>query len=420
MNCSAIERVADAILFEGYILYPYRPSSIKNRKRWNFGTLFPRGFVEADAPNESCDLHAEVLVQGPITSTVNVRMRFLELVPTEGGGGQNWQQGLVRTRDCSAALWTVCNGIERRFDLSDLTMEEIQRAPASRKPRPMVSQLSIRAESLSDETFRLQLDFANVSPAAGPAFVSAHLILQVQGGTFVSLLEPEEEFEVAVSQCMQRGVFPVLVSEPGDRTSLLCSPIILYDYPQVAPESAGDFFDSTEMDEMLALRVMTLTHEEKEEMRSGDPRARAILERTEALPQDHWMKIHGAVRGMRETSGPPADSPVDGGMEAWDPFAERPPVDAVRVFGVEVRKGDRVRLWPQKKADIIDMAMEGKVAIVEAIEQDLEDKIQFAVVLEEDPGRDMGMLRQAGHRFFFYPEEIEPFGAGPSVLTEQL
>jgi hypothetical protein len=107
-------------------------------------------------------------------------------------------------------------------------------------------------------------------------------------------------------------------------------------------------------------------------------------------------------------------------MEAWDPFAERPPVDAVRVFGVEVRKGDRVRLWPQKKADIIDMAMEGKVAIVEAIEQDLEDKIQFAVVLEEDPGRDMGMLRQAGHRFFFYPEEIEPFGAGPSVLTEQL
>jgi hypothetical protein len=69
-----------------------------------------------------------------------------------------------------------------------------------------------------------------------------------------------------------------------------------------------------------------------------------------------------------------------------------------------------VRLWPQKKADILDMAMEGKIAVIEAIEQDFEDNVQFAVVLEDDPGRDMGMLRQAGHRFFFTPEEVEPLG----------
>jgi hypothetical protein len=411
MNISAIEKVADAILFEGYILYPYRPSSIKNQKRWNFGTLFPRASAEAAAASEPCDLHTEILLHGPLTSTVNMRMRFLELVPYANESNQNWQQGFVRARDCRVSLQEIVDGLEQRFDVGNLSPEEIQRAPASRKWRQMISQLSMKAVPLSDGVFRLQIDLANDSPAEGPAFASAHLILQVDGGTFVSLLEPPDEFKAFASECKQRGVFPVLAGELGDRTSLLCSPIILYDYPQVAPESAGDFFDSTEMDEMLALRVMTLTDKEKEEMRCGDPHARAILERTEALPPDHWLKIHGAVRGMQEISMAPAEGVC---MKAWDPFAERPAVDFVRVFGVDVRRGDRVRLWPQKKADIMDMAMEGKVAIVEAIEQDLEDKIQFAVVLEDDPGRDMGMLRQAGHRFFFYPEEVEPFSVAPS------
>ncbi len=94
----------------------------------------------------------------------------------------------------------------------------------------------------------------------------------------------------------------------------------------------------------------------------------------------------------------------------WDPLAEKPPVESVRVFGVELRKGDRVRLWPQKTADIMDLALQGQVAIIEAIEQDLDDQIQLAVVLDDDPGKDLGMLRQPGHRFFFSPEEVEPVG----------
>lgn len=92
----------------------------------------------------------------------------------------------------------------------------------------------------------------------------------------------------------------------------------------------------------------------------------------------------------------------------WDPLAERPAPESVRVFGVELRKGNRVRLWPQKTADIMDMALQGKVAVIEAIEQDLDDQIQLAVVLEDDPGREFGMMRQPGHRFFFSPDEVEP------------
>src|ERR1700728_2884758 len=93
----------------------------------------------------------------------------------------------------------------------------------------------------------------------------------------------------------------------------------------------------------------------------------------------------------------------------WSPLDEaKLAPETVCVFGVDLRVGNRVRLWPQKTADIMDMALAGKGAVIEAIEQDLEDQVQLAVVLDDDPGREFGMMRQPGHRFFFFPEEVEP------------
>jgi hypothetical protein len=192
---------------------------------------------------------------------------------------------------------------------------------------------------------------------------------------------------------------------------MLCSPIILYDYPQIAPESEGDFFDGTEMDEMLTLRVLTLTDAEKEEMRNGDPRARKILERTESLTPEMMLKAHGIVRSLRQIHDVPNEP-----FGEWNPFAEtRTPPESVTVFGVSLRVGDRVRIWPQKTADIMDMALKGKVAVIEAIEQDFEDQVQLAVVLDDDPGREYGMMRQPGHRFFYSLEEVEPVNEGGFV-----
>jgi hypothetical protein len=339
------------------------------------------------------------------------------LLSPEKENAMSWEEGFVRTRDVEATLGSLSAGIEFAFDLKELTTAERARAPERYRGNSMVGHLSMQAHLLSNGLYRLCTTFGNHSPVSPSgaktacqkeAFVSAHLLLSVNDGEFVSLLEPEEGLRAEVAKCSQEGVFPVLAGEGGNRSCMLCSPIILYDYPQVAPESTGDFFDGTEMDEMLALRVMTLTDEEKAEVRRADPYARAILERTEMLPPDHLAKLHGTIRGLQATTREAFASDVDGKMDLWDPFADRPPIDSVRVFGAEIRTGDRVRLWPQKKADIMDMAMEGKVAVIEAIEQDLEDQIQLAVVLEDDPGRDMGMLRQAGHRFFFSPEEIEP------------
>jgi len=133
--------------------------------------------------------------------------------------------------------------------------------------------------------------------------VSAHLLLGLAGGEFISLLEPPHAYRANAQACTNIGVFPVLAGDEPDRSILLLSPIILYDYPKTSPESTGDFFDGTEMDEMLTLRVLTLTDTEKDEIRQGDPRARRILERTEALTRKEMLKAHGIVRPTREIQG---------------------------------------------------------------------------------------------------------------------
>jgi hypothetical protein len=104
----------------------------------------------------------------------------------------------------------------------------------------------------------------------------------------------------------------------------------------------------------------------------------------------------------------------------WNPLEPVPAaLSSVTAFGVELHVGDRVRIWPQKTADIIDMALKGKVGVIEAIERDFEDQVHLAIVIEDDPGRDLGMLRQPGHRFFFSPQEVEPLATNREVTNER-
>src|SRR5262249_22073217 len=135
------------------------------------------------------------------------------------------------------------------------------------------------------------------------SLVSTHTILNVRGGKFISLLDPPESLREIAGSLRNIGTYPVLVGAEGERDAMLSSPIILYDYPQIAPESAGDLFDGTEMEEMLALRSLTLTDEEKREIRDGDERARRILERIESLPAERLMKLHGVARAAAGRGG---------------------------------------------------------------------------------------------------------------------
>lgn len=324
MNFAPVQNIATAILYEGYILYPYRPSAIKNRQRWNFGTLYPRGYAEAQHPQEPFRFVAECLVEaGADEAMLDLKIQFLQLVRKQNDSAALPDDALHRLSSPSLG-WdeaVECNAEQSNLRLDDLINFPLTLAPqihavgmpgdlSDTSQQELLAMLKIGVELLPSGARKLRLEVENASlllhgaasrrdEALPLSFVSAHVLLGITGGKFISLLDPAGIYCEAVAGCSNVGVFPVLAGKEPDRTIMLCSPIILYDYPKIAPESAGDFFDGTEMDEMLTLRVLTLTDAEKEEMRNGDPRAKKILERTEARANELLMKSHGTIREMR-------------------------------------------------------------------------------------------------------------------------
>ena len=318
MNFAPVEQIAAAILYEGYILYPYRKTAVKNRQRWNFGTLYPRIYAEHQRPQEPFRLVAEFLVKADADAFLDLRISFLQLVRQTTAVVADklsdpllaWDEAVERTTEhgCIQIRDLLAAPFDRLVHLAGTTLPRDESGVCS---ADLQAHLSIAASLMPDGCYKLQVVLENVSAMdAGEhakrdevlpqAFVSAHLIAGITRGEFISLLDPPPAFAASVAACTNVGVFPVLAGEEPARNLLLCSPIILYDYPKTAPESEGDFFDGTEMDEMLTLRVLTLTEPEKEEMRQGDPRARRILERTEALTGEAMLKAHGVIRSLRE------------------------------------------------------------------------------------------------------------------------
>jgi hypothetical protein len=306
MNFTSVEKIAAAVLYEGYILYPYRSTAIKNRQRWNFGTLYPRVYAEAQRPQEPFSLVSECLLVPGHGVSLDIKVSFLQLLPQPRTGSDLADPSLD---------WD--EAIERTSDHCDLCLGTLLTKPIRLHINPtaeLAASLTVSAQMLPSGACKLHLELENISPLSNGAesrrdealpqsLVSAHLLFGLSGGEFISLLEPSDLYSADAKACTNIGVFPVLAGDEPDRSILLLSPIIMYDYPKTSPESAGDFFDGTEMDEMLTLRVLTLTEDEKQQMRTGDPRARRILERTEALTGEEMLKAHGIVRPIREIRG---------------------------------------------------------------------------------------------------------------------
>jgi hypothetical protein len=312
-----VDRIADAVLYEGYMLYPYRASSVKNRQRWTFGGLFPRDCDLARIGAEPCSLQAECLVEGALRTTVDVRVRFLHLIQ-RSSGGQVWQEAQdseVVAPDTSIATLAAATVRHEFSSPESLTREQVRDSSGGvagevvREQASVSGVVDICAQLIRENLFRLTVRVSNTTQPGNTragreeflslALVSTHAILSVTNGSFVSLMDPPKQYRDAVDACRNVGVWPVLVGETHKKGTMLASPIILYDYPQVAPESPGDLFDATEIDEILTLRILTMTDDEKREMRASDPRADALLTRTEALARDELMRLHGTVRGLR-------------------------------------------------------------------------------------------------------------------------
>lgn len=279
----SLRAVANAVLYEGYMLYPYRPSALKNqRPGWSFGTLLPPSYVATSA-GESSIMEGQVLTSISAQAEITVEARFLQLSDANNNGAV---ERSVLTRKCLSDLLGRHIAIPFTFQAASgaltLTAKQLPEGVAK------VS-LSVQNHSHSPETFSRRDD------ALQQALIAAHAVMIIENGEFISLLDPPEQFCGAVSQCRQTGVFPVMAGDPARRNAMLLSPIILYDYPQIAPESRGDFFDSSEIDEILTLRVMTLTDAEKQEMLAS-AHGRDVLQRTDAATPKDLMRLHGVFR----------------------------------------------------------------------------------------------------------------------------
>jgi len=295
MSLELVERIAKAVLYEGYILYPYRPSSVKNQRRFTFGVLVPPSYGALQSGAESSTMRTECLVSGCPQTTVDVRVRFLQVMP---GTWQNAIEREVSSGECVLA------------DLINSPRQETVRFAAEGADFQIEGTVTLTARLLEERIYQLAVHIVNQTRLMDAenlsrdeimpySLAAVHTILEVRNGEFVSLLDPPDFLRAAAAECRNMGAWPVLAGEPDQRRWMLSSPIILYDYPQVAPESPGDLFDGTEIDEILTLRIMTLTDEEKAEIRNGDDHARRILERTETLPEEHLMKLHGVLRSLK-------------------------------------------------------------------------------------------------------------------------
>ena len=474
--------VADAVLYEGYVLYPYRASSRKNQVRFQWGVLMPPTYCEADG-SERHSVRTECLLDTGAATTagevvLHVRVRCLQTQRrrVEAAVGE-WANGHDAAADFAPVDALEVDGarhvewdeaVDRILDLPPL---DVDRGKASKAARAFTLEGASKVEALRAETggpvvgrfvrervpvdgtvrvtvtplehgspyLKVAVTVANTTawedgPAAradamASSLVAVHTMLAADGATFVSLLDPPAEAAEAAKGCRSDGTYPVLV---GDETVVLSSPIILYDHPEVAEQSPGDLFDATEIDEILALRVMTLTDAEKAEARGTDARAAAIIERCDSLTPDAMGRLHGQMRqvGPAEPQEPawptlttPSDDADASGTDPapwWDPASDAsvdPWRDTVTVGGTELGQGSRVRLHPSGRSDAQDMFLDGRRATVVGVFADVDGGFHLAVTLDEDPAA--AELVWQGRYLYFHPDEVEPEPVATPTDTEE-
>jgi hypothetical protein len=410
MSLDAVRAIADAVLYEGYLLYPYRASSAKNQSRWQFGVLGPptaaaQAFAEAPDMAMQC-----LLAPGAGPGSVTIHLRFLQLQAREAQrldpDGSYVPVGALVAAGSPVLSWD--EAVEREICLPALPLTGTADFPVAvpggrdvepvldpdgtrvgrivRRRWPLTARLRTRVET-DGGILRLTVAVANEHPAAvtdkdeatRSSLIGAHVLIEAHDAAFASLLDPPPPAAAAAGRCRQHRCWPVLAGPPGSSDVVLGAPIILYDHPEVAEQSPGALFDSTEIDEILTLRVMTMTEAEKAEARATDPRARTIIDRCDAMSAVDLQQLHAEVR---------------------------PRSDAVFIDGVRVAQGSLVRVHPSRRADAQDLFFAGRIARVTAVLADVDGGVHVAVVLVDDPAADLHDWY--GRYFYFAPDELEP------------
>lgn len=361
-HAATVRAIADAVLYEGFMLFPYAKSSLKNQSPWQFGVLMPRGYADASEPSET---HTEFLVR-PFSETahVDLTVRFLQIrdEPVEREVALN-----VELRGGEKAVPFEVDA------LHGIARVEVVRDGAFRRIR-----LEIRNETPAPPG-------ADRNEALRFALVSAHAVAAAHDAEFISLLDPPADANDAASRCSNSRVFPVLAGPPGSGQSaqmLLASPIILYDFPAIAEQSRGQTFDATEIDELLLLSVASLSEDEKRAARAASPMTAQLVDRAEALDAETLAALHGRLD-------------VGSGGDERVKIGER-----------ILERGSRVRVHPKGRTDVFDSFVEGKTARVTAVHTDFDGKRYVGVVFDDDPASEIH--EWYGRSYLYTAAEVEP------------
>ncbi len=437
-NWDRARAVADAVLYEGYLLYPYRANSGKNQSRWQFGVLGPPGAADAGI-GEDESLSAQFLIhKGHAISLV---VRFLQLqrrdaqrdtgdgcfqpvdeLTTASGSWLSWEEAvevevpLALEWAGSPQQWTLPVKAPGGTDIESVVGGRLVR---TRQEVRAALDVAVEREEDLEDLDRVTIRLHNTGAAAtdkddciARSLIGSHVVAEAVDGEFLSLLDPPAHAAAAAARCRQHRCFPVLAGPAGEQDLLLVSPIILYDHPEIAEQSEGALYDSCEIDEILTLRVMTMTDGEKAQARATDPLAARIIDRCDAMSPEAMQRLHGVLRDPRTdgaTGQPELIPEVPDGVQWWDPLADnavRPDTDAVLVNGVRVARGSRVLLHPGRRADAQDLFFSGRTARVTSVHEDVDGNQHVGVVVEDDPAADLHDWY--GRYLYFAPDEVEP------------
>ena len=489
MNFATAQALADTVLYEGYVLYPYRASAAKNQVRFQFGVVAPRAYAgEDDGPSgvsgavEPWRTRTECLLEPGDDADLTVVVRFLqlqarlveertddgfrpvaELTVTSSAGGTSrlvsWDEAVERNIEITLSVAALVAG-HRVEAFSFPATEEIEDVGDGagrivRRLSPVAGRVVLTAEEVPGPygVVRLRVDVENLSDWTAPdptaardaalhhSLLSAHSMLGLSRGHFISLIDPPEWAGPLAKSCDNRHTWPILI---GNDDVMLSAPIILYDHQEIAAESPGDLYDGLEIDEILSLRTLTLTDEEKAEARATDPRAAAIIDRVDNMSEEVLSRLHGALKGLQPVKrddgpiviGTPGDAfdpyaelvrrePVPGkdpSVPWWDPAADasvNPDTDSVLIQGVPVSKGAKVVLRPGRQldepggarrvTDAQDLFYDGRVAIVQAVIFDVDGDEYLACSLADVPDIDLAH----GRFLYFRPFEVDPTEDAP-------
>jgi hypothetical protein len=371
----ALEQLVDSLLWEGYALFPYTPTATKNATPTPFGIVYPPVYAATLASTYD-HLELRCVLQAAPDAVLAAELRFL------APGGERHQ------------------AVERRIELPGAMVGALARAPAVKPASvgspPLHVELTLEARELGPSEYEVLLRVANrtlVSSGLDRAgalrrsLLSTHPMLRVQGGRFVSPLE---------RPCRSINTFPILASPADD--VVLGAAIVLPDHPQVAPESRGGLFDSTEIEEALLLHVQALSDAERREIEAQDPAVREMIARAAAATPEEIIALHGRVT-VRDphTTEPPSEPP---GLV--DPRAGE---EAAEVEGVTFRRGAGVIIRPAPDADVQARMLDGRTATIERIFTDYDGRTHLGVTIDDDPGQEL--MRETGRYLFFFAEEVE-------------